>query len=211
MRIKLLLWSTIILFCPSFGETEQTTIPRSPEQVKPLKAGDTVPSVSVNNESGEKIDLLKLVKSKPSILIFYRGGWCPYCNTHLGELNTIELELTGLGYQILAISPDKPAKISETRKKGEVGYTLLSDSKMEATKAFGLAFKVDDETVKLYKEQYKIDLEGDSGETHHLLPVPAAYVVSTSGNIKFSYSNPDYKVRVDVKDLLDAAKGAVGK
>ena len=152
----------------------------------------------------------------PTVLIFYRGGWCPYCNTHLGRLATIEDKLVELGFKIVAVSPDSPETIRKNKEKlresgveANAHYQIYSDSKMNFSKAFGLAFKVDDETVTLYNEKHQIDLEGDSGETHHLLPVPAAYVVDDAGVVTFRYFNSDYKKRVEVEALLEAAKKTV--
>lgn len=178
----------------------------SAEKTVPLKVGDRVPNASIQTESGLKVNLKELIFGKPTVLIFYRGGWCPYCNLHLGELSKIEPDLITLGYQIYAISPDEPEKLKEHKKKGGFTYTLLSDSKMEGAREFGLAFKVDGETVTKYKNEYNIDLEAASGETHHLLPVPSAYVISADGVIRFSYSDPDYKVRVNPQELLTAAE-----
>ena len=86
-----------------------------------------------------------------------------------------------------------------------MSYQLLSDSKMEASQGFGLAFKVDDKTHEIYKG-YGIDLEAASGEKHHLLPVPSVFLVGTDGIIDFSYVNPDYKVRIEPEILLAAAQ-----
>ena len=89
--------------------------------------------------------------------------------------------------------------------KDELGYTILSDNNSAASTAFGLAFKVDDDTYEKYKG-YGINLEEASGNTNHILPVPAVYLLDTQGKIKFDYSNPDYKVRLDTDKLLEEAK-----
>ena len=128
----------------------------------------------------------------------------------LGQLQKIEPELIQLGYQIIAISPDRPEKLAESIKKQNFNYLLLSDRKLIAARAFGIAFKVDDETVSQYKKR-GIDLEDASGETHHFLPAPSAFVVDKEGIIKFAYTNPDYKVRVIPEVLLKAARDAVGQ
>jgi peroxiredoxin len=125
----------------------------------------------------------------------------------LGQLQRIAPELIEIGYQIVGISPDRPEKLRESLSKNELGYALLSDSKMAASLAFGIAYKVDDETLELYKG-FGIDLEESSGEKHHLLPVPAVFVVGTDRTIKFEHVNPDYKKRLDPDVLLAAAKAA---
>lgn len=177
----------------------------SANEVTPLLISSEIPDVTVKNIDGETVNLRDKVYEQPSILVFYRGGWCPYCSRHLADLKKIEDDLYEIGYQILAISPDRPEKLKATLNENELGYTLLSDSPMNATKAFGLAFKVDTETVERYKS-IGIDLEGDSGYDHHLLPAPAVYIVNTDGIVRFNYVNPNYKERIDGDVLLTAAK-----
>ncbi len=186
-------------------ENEATDVAASAEDIRPLSVGITVPSLTLQGVDGKAFDLDKAIKRRPTVVIFYRGGWCPYCNLQLGQLQTIESKLLGLGYQILAISPDRPAKLAESINKHKLTYTLLSDHAMKAAQSFGIAFRVDDATVAKYKG-YGIDLEGASGENHHLLPVPSVFIVGTDGVIKFSYANPDYKVRLAPEDLLKASQ-----
>ena len=110
----------------------------------PLKVGDTIPDVTLRTEDDKEVKLLTLVSEKPTVLIFYRGGWCPFCTRHLKDLAGIEQDLEAAGAQLLAISMDKPDKLKETPGRDKLGYKLLSDSDAVAIKAFGLAFKVDE-------------------------------------------------------------------
>lgn len=126
----------------------------------------------------------------------------------MGQLQTIESQLVELGYQIIAISADRPEKLAESIKRHKLNYRLLSDSKMTAARAFGIAYEVDDKTIERYK-RFNIDLEEASGETHHLLPVPSVFIVSTDGVIRFQYVNPNYKIRLDPEVLYAAAKAAL--
>ncbi len=168
--------------------------------------------MGLRTADGETIALRALVAQRPSVLIFYRGGWCPICTEHLSELIDIQDDLTALGYQLLAISPDRPEVLAEADAiANEAGvqatYTLLSDAPMTVSRAFGLAFQVDAETVEQYKE-WGIDLEAASGEIHHLLPVPAVYVVGTDGEIVYAHANPDYRDRLDSDKILAVARDA---
>ncbi len=183
-------------------------VPSSPEDIMPLAVGDALPITVLYDADGNQFDLASAISAKPTILIFYRGGWCPFCNMHMGKLATIEGELLELGYQILAITPDKPEMLQKSMAKWEAKYTLLSDSKMDAAIALGIAYKVDDKTVARYARG-KNNLDMNSGQDHHLLPVPAAFVIGRDGLIKFEYLNPNYKVRIDPKELLKVAKSLV--
>lgn len=206
--MKILIKSLVIMlmmfssFCFSQGEP---TVASSPEEINPLRTGQTIPEVNIKNVKGDLVSLNTLVSEKPTILIFYRGGWCPYCNVHLSKLQEIESELLELGYQIIAISADKPEMLSETLDKNELKFTLYSDNESVASTAFGLAFKVSDDYMEKLAG-YNIDLEGATGNKDHILPVPAVYMLNTSGLIEFDYSNPDYKVRLDTEKLLSQAK-----
>ncbi|MDP1579753.1 MAG: peroxiredoxin-like family protein [Candidatus Didemnitutus sp.] len=166
------------------------------------KVGDTVPDVKLLTADDAAVSLREVVKEKPAVLIFYRGGWCPYCNRHLGALAEIEGKVLAAGYQILAISPDQPAKLKATPDREKLGYRLLSDRKAEAAQALGIAFEVPAELVAKYKNEYKIDLEAASGETHHLLPHPAVFVIGRDGVIRYAHVNPDYKIRLTPEEIL---------
>lgn len=183
----------------------QWRVPDDPAKVTPLKVGATIPTVTVRNPDGTDRSFGPASITKPTVLIFYRGGWCPYCNAHLGELKTAEPALLELGYELVFISADQPDLLYSSLKEPDIHYTLLSDARMNAARAYGLAFRVDDATYTRYKD-FGIDLETASGETHHELPVPAVFIVNTRGVIEFAYANPDYKIRIKSDVLVAAAR-----
>jgi peroxiredoxin len=172
---------------------------------KPLDVGDSIPDVKLRTEENEPVSLRKMVSEKPTVLIFYRGGWCPFCNRHLQSLVGIEEDLNKAGAQLLAINMDQPEKIKATPDRDRIHYRLLSDSDALAMKAFGIAFKVDDATLEKYKN-YGVSLEAASGKDHHILPHPAVFVVNTNGVIRFAHVNTDYKVRLEAAKILEAAR-----
>ena len=79
-------------------------IPQLASDISPLLIGEKTPDLSVQNTNNEEVRIQALFASKPTVLIFYRGGWCPYCNLHLVELQGIEKEILKAGYQIVAIN-----------------------------------------------------------------------------------------------------------
>lgn len=178
---------------------------------EPIAKGDPVPEVEVLDAESQTVALREITRAKPTALVFYRGGWCPFCTRHLMALAEAKDDLTSAGFQIIAISPDQPAKIKSTPNRDKLDYTLISDSTMEAAKAFGIAFKVPDDLVERYKTQHGIDLEAASGQTHHLLPHPSVYLIDQKGNIRFAHVDPDYKKRLAPEAILKAAREITGK
>lgn len=182
-------------------------VPSSPKQVQPIAVGESIADITYKTLDDEPFRLAKEVVKKPAVVVYYRGGWCPYCNTQLSELREIEAELVALGYQILAVSPDKPEKLADSLVKHNPGYVLLSDATMAGARAFGIAFQMSDKLVERYKG-YGIDLADSSGHSHHQLPVPSVFIVDTDGVVQFRYFNPNYKKRLSKDDVLAAARAA---
>ena len=190
------------------GHAPPTEAAASAEETAPLEAGDRVPAARVKDMEGRTLDLSQVVAERPAVIVFYRGGWCPYCTIHLGELATAEPRLVELGYQVLALSPEPPQKVAETGEEGGFRYQLLSDSETEAARGFGVAFKVDEATAQRYQEG-GIDLGTAPGIERRLLPVPSVFVAGTDGVVKFAHADPDYRVRLEPEQILTAAERAV--
>src|SRR5271170_1289514 len=170
-----------------------------------LKVGDSIPDVTVRTVDNKEVKLRTLVAEKPTVLVFFRGGWCPFCNAHLSSLLSIEQDLDKQGVQIIAIGMDQPSKLRETMEKDKLDYTLLSDSDATAVKAFGIAYKVDDATLARMKS-FNVDLDAATGNSDHILPHPSVFVVNTSGIIRFVHSDTNFKVRLAAAKVLEAAK-----
>ena len=201
------LLSLLIIFATFMSCTSpEDSIPQDAQSVKPLLIGDSIPDVSLQSAEGESINLTDFNREN-TLFIFYRGGWCPFCSAELSEIAQIEDELYERGVTVIGISPDQPSYLQQSMDDIEFDYKLLSDSNMAASKAFGIAFQVDSETVQSLKEN-GMDIEERSGQNHHLLPVPAIFLTNDEGVIEFQYVNPEYRTRID-KDVLLAAVDAM--
>lgn len=190
----------VLLFLIHIGWAGDS-VPQKPENITPRMVGDTVSIATLNNTS---VVLNQQLSKKPVVLIFYRGGWCPYCNIHLKELQEIEKDIIQKGYTVIGVSPDKLSTLNTHKSRKNLHITMVSDSKMKLAQAFGVAFQVQKSMVKKYLESYGIDLVKDSGEEHNLLPVPSVFVLNKSRVIQYVYTNVNYKVRLSGGELLKA-------
>lgn len=180
-------------------------IPDSPQRVQTLAVGARAPIFSARTTAGELRTFEPESYKKPVVVIFYRGGWCPYCNAQLSDLHLVEPKLRKSGFDIIFLSTDRPELLYSSLKATDIHYTLLSDSHLEAAKAFRVAYHVDDATLAKMRD-YGVDLEATTGTKQHELPVPSVFIIDTSGTIRFVYSNPDYKIRLGADDLWSAAQ-----
>jgi len=179
-------------------------IPDDPAQVHPLSVGNPAPVFSARTADGVLRKFSPDAYSKPTIVLFYRGGWCPYCNMQLSDMRLVEPKLRASGFEIVFLSTDQPKLLYSSLKATDIHYTLLSDNHLKAARAFHIAYHLDSATLAKQRE-YGVDLERTTGTKLHELPVPSVFMIDTSGTIRFVYSNPDYTVRLGADALWAAA------
>lgn len=176
----------------------------SAKETKPLAAGDPIPDLPPMKASdGKTVDLTEVPAGETRVVVFFRGGWCPYCMTHLADVARIQPTLEKGGVPIFAISPDTPDRLATTVGERKLPYTLLSDSTAAAMRAFGVAFAVDEDTKAKYLG-YGVDLADWNGTDAWVLPVPSVFVLR-EGKVVFAHAEPDYTKRLSGAEILKAA------
>lgn len=186
---------TLILLTMVYAPFANAQIAENAKDISPLLIGEMLPKMELINKKGETVDLYEQLKLKPTVLVFYRGGWCPYCNMQLSALAMSEEEIIKLGYQIIAISPDDYTHLTPTIEMEEVKYKVYSDPGAKFIQQVGIAFK-SSEKIKNYIAKKR------EGEVTEILPVPTVLIINTEGEILFEYIAPNYKKRITPELLL---------
>ena len=202
MRLGLILLPLLTVLSTA---TLRAEVYSTAEKTPALKVGTAAPSFTVRRADGGPFVFDSTRLTQPQVLIFYRGGWCPYCNMQLNDMRIVEPKLRAKGYQVLFLSTDLPALLYSTPKTGKLDYLLLSDNELKAAEAMHVAYHVDDAT---YAKQltYGVDLEKTTGTSLHELPVPSVFIIDRAGVVRYVYSNPDYTVRLSGDELWAAVK-----
>lgn len=188
-----------LLFCfTSFVSTAQ-------EKPEGLFINSKAPEFKLNDQDGNEVSLKELRKKGTTVLVFYRGNWCPYCNRQLKALqDSLEL-ITAKGAQLVAITPEADAGVDATVSKTGVSFPLLYDAEMKLATAYGVAFAVDEKTVNRYKMS-GIDLLKTNQQKIATLPVPAVYIINKEGTITYRYFDENYRRRLSVREILENIK-----
>lgn len=168
-----------------------------------LQLGAELPDLTLPDATGRPIDLRALNASGPLVIVFYRGGWCPYCNLELREWQRLLPQLRGLGATLVAISPQTPDNSLSTAEKNELAFPVLSDSHLAAAKAFGIAFTLSPALVGLYAKVGN-DLPTLNGNGQWVLPIPATYLIDASGRVAMAHVEADYRQRAEPQSVLQA-------
>lgn len=175
-----------------------------------VRAGDVLPSATALRDAHDRpFDLAALVATKPVILTFYRGGWCPYCNLELRAYQALLAAIEAEGAALVAVSPEQPDHSLTTAQKNALSFTVLSDVGGALASALGIRFTLS-EAVKPFYEKAGHALPERNGDGTWALPMPATFVIETGGRIAAAFVEPDYRRRLDPDDAL-AALRAIGQ
>lgn len=177
----------------------------APAKAPGLAVGEHAPDAKLADAAGKSVELSAIIKDGPVIVVFYRGGWCPFCTKHLAQWTHHADELKQLGVTFVAISPEKPEELAKTAEKNGLKFRMLCDTSMDAAKGFKLAFDMDEKTVTKYKG-YGMDLAKSNAIGAWTLPHPATFVIDTDGVVRYASASKDYTKRADPKEAIEAIR-----
>lgn len=169
-----------------------------------VKAGDHLDPFTLDDATGTPVSLGQLVGDGLTVIVFYRGGWCPYCNLALRAYQRELLpELDAFGARLVAISPQSPDESLSTAEKSELAFTVLSDPGCRLARSFGIAFQQADEVLGAQR-QLGFDLAQANAEGSTWLPRPTVLIVDQNRTVRFVDVQPSHRDRTEVADILAA-------
>lgn len=159
--------------------------------------GDKIEDMILLNNLGDKVSIMEVLEKQPAIISFYRGTWCPYCNLELSTYNKLLKDKNKI--KMIAISPERPESSINVEN---LNFEVLSDIDNKFAKKLNLTFDIT-ETIESIYDGFGINLEKSQGKKSRILPIPATYIVDSSGVIVYAYIDADYTKRAEPKDVID--------
>lgn len=166
-----------------------------------LEVGAQAPIVQIHDSEGKPVSTDAVFGKEAVLVVFYRGGWCPYCNAQLHGLSQRFAELRERGLTVAAVSVDKADEAAKTRASWQVPFHLWSDPDLALHEAFRVVHQTDTAEQERLKG-FGIDLEASSGRSHRKFAVPGLFLIDRAGVVRWSHVDPDYKVRPTFDQLL---------
>ena len=171
-----------------------------------LQPGDIAPDFILPNVDGRSVRLYSELERGPVVLVFYRGGWCPFCNIHLRGFQKSLAEFKAAGAQVVAISPQLPDQSLTTQEKDELAFPVLSDVGLNTARAFGVAFELPKALLDLYAD-FDQPLENSNGvEGAKELPLPATFVIRADRTIAYAHVEADFMRRSEPLEVLNLVR-----
>jgi peroxiredoxin len=168
-----------------------------------IPVGQKVPDVHARDLDGNDVALSSLYAKGPILLAFYRGGWCPFCNSENHALATAYPEYRKRGVTPVTVSVDRPDAEAKTKAAYTIPFPVLSDSDATVIEAFHVVNHVDADTLAKMKG-FGVDLETYSGKSHHEIAIPSLFLIDRKGVVRWAHSDPEYKVRPSTAQILAA-------
>jgi peroxiredoxin len=172
--------------------------------------GDRMPDGSLLDVAGQPTTLAQAFGSRPGVIVFYRGGWCPYCNIALRAYQAqLVPALAEQGIPLVAISPQTPDGSLSTQETKELTFTVLSDPGNQIAGELGILTAPSD-GARAAQLQLGLDLTTVNADGTTTLPMPAVVIVDAEGVIRWIDVHADYTTRTEPAEVLQALSQTIG-
>ena len=181
----------------SIRQLDKTGIARSA-----VKAGEPAPRFSLPDTRGLVVSLAELLRRGPAVLSFFRGGWCSYCVLELRALAEAHPGIARRGASLVAISSCAEGMSAQDRHSNPV-FPILTDRDGRVALRYRIAFTVPQQYRAAYFE-LGLPEPMTIGPNAWRVPIPATYIIDTSGLIVLSYLDPDHTTRLEPAQIIRA-------
>ncbi|MFD8261661.1 peroxiredoxin-like family protein [Streptomyces griseoluteus] len=185
-------------------EAEQAELNTAGVPATAATPGTQLPDVELISAEGTPVSLHTATNGSPAVIVFYRGGWCPYCNIALKTYQDQLLpKLAERGVALLAVSPQKPDGSLTTQQKHELAFPVLSDPGNVLAGVLGILTAPNAEAREA-QAKLGLDLTTENADGTHTLPMPTVAVTDADHILRWIDIHPDYTTRSEPAAILAA-------
>jgi peroxiredoxin len=170
-------------------------------------AGDMMPPFLLSSKAESLVSLQDLLAAGPLVISFNRGHWCPFCKIELRTIASYHESIKAEGASVVSIMPDRQQFIGDLRGATANAIEILTDMDNGYAMWLGLVMWLG-ENVKRLMIGRGYHLETFQGSEGWYVPLPATFVVAQNGIIVTRYVDPDFRKRMEIRDILEALKAA---
>jgi two-component system chemotaxis sensor kinase CheA len=160
-----------------------------PEAVEELKVGSRFPAMELNDAFGKPQQLERLLQL-PSLILFIRGSWCPFCNAQLKEIVGLYKEFDARGIRVIIITPQRQEPTEALAKKYDIPATFLVDSEFKLARRLSIIHR-NGVPVFLSRDKYGNDTI-----------FPTAIITNERGEIIWVDQTDDNSIRPEPSTFL---------
>ncbi|MCP5092214.1 MAG: redoxin domain-containing protein [Gammaproteobacteria bacterium] len=160
-----------------------------------LKPGSRLPEFAALDENGDLVQSTALHGS-PTVILFVRGNWCPFCSSQVKNLTAHYKNITGLGARLVLLTPKPLETTRRVAEFFEVEFEFWLDDSLQVTEQLGL----------LQKSGVPISHDREYGRDTIW---PTALVIDATGIIRYAELSKHISDRPDPELLLRELRKAL--
>jgi peroxiredoxin len=184
--------------------TEQRGLAAAGNPPGVAEPGSRLPDGELLDVGGQPTTLAQNLGGKPAVIVFYRGGWCPYCNIALRAYQAqLVPALAERGIGLVAIGPEAPDGSLSTKESKELTFTVLSDPGNQIAGQLGILTAPSD-GARAAQLQLGLDLTQVNADGTTGLPMPTVAIAGADGVIRWIDVHPDYTTMAEPGQVLQA-------
>ena len=169
-----------------------------------VQPGTRLPDGELLGVAGQPATLAETLSGKPAVIVFYRGGWCPYCSIALRTYQAqLVPPLAERGISLIAISPQAPDGSLSTKEAKELTFTVLSDPGNQIAGQLGILTAPSD-GARAAQLQLGLDLTQVNADGTTGLPMPTVVIADADGVIRWIDVHRDYTTGTEPGQVLQA-------
>ena len=189
--------------------TEQRALAGASRPPGAAEPGSALPDGDLLDAGGQPTTLADTLAGKPAVLVFYRGGWCPYCDITLRTYQAQLLPaLAERGVGLVAISPQTPDGSLSTKESKELTFPVLSDPGNQIAAQLGILTAPSD-GARAAQLQLGLDLIEVNADRTTALPMPTVVIADADGVIRWIDVHPDYTTMAEPGRVLQAVTDTI--
>jgi peroxiredoxin len=173
---------------------------------KAPQEGAVAPDFALPDQHGRIVRLRDRIAQGPVILLFVRGGWCPFCTLTLRAYQDWLPEFHQEGAELLAITPQPARMCSQIAERDLLAFPTLSDHGDQVAELYGIASELDPALRPMHLRMGH-DLPAINGTGDWRIPLPATFVIDADGRVARSHVARLFSERLEPSDALAALRG----
>ena len=167
-------------------------------------AGTLVADGALLDPHGTPTTLYGVTGGGTSVLVIYRGAWCPYCKITLSTYQAqLMPHLTQRGITLVAVSPQAPDGSLSMAEKNDLTFTVVSDPGNTIAAQLGVLTAPSDD-ARAAQLQLGLDVAALNADATVTLPMPTTAILDSDHVLRWIDVHPDYSTRTEAQQILDA-------
>jgi peroxiredoxin len=171
----------------------------------PLGVGAHAPDFKLSDAEGNQHALAQYLARGPVLLLFFRGGWCPYCTLTLRAYEELAPEFRQAGGAVLALSPQKASRAAVVQESNCISFPILVDCKNRVATEYGVLGQARPMTRQVFGK-VGCNIPEENNAEDWMLPRASEFLIDTNGIIRMAHVSPVSYERTEPREALAALR-----